>query len=781
MASILRSGLANPEVVGPYTDSEEELFDDTINDTRDSRVLEYQQAKVTSTSHPGSSLRRVQNVDDKNPNTIVVFAPDELTEMENPGRSGRLDLTAAVEDDESSAPRFQGLAPWRIVAHRCLYEKKGPGLMPKIARFLNIVFTAVLLLSLVTLCLGTVSGVIRIIPLRNAVFWLDCFNITVFTVELAMHAIAAPQIRDMFKWIYLVDLLAIVPFFVELILAAVTSENGDVITKMFGFESFAALRVLRLLRLVRLLKLFKKSSKLQTLGKALRDSGDGIALLLFILPVLILFFGTVLYYAEQTWEYYDLEKQLWFYDDGEPSPFQSIPDSFWLILITLTTIGYGDVVPRTLAGRLVISTTMVTALFVIAFPLTMLSIQYAQVVRLFAQRQRRKKFLNALEKERQKSATEKYTREAEANGGGKRGFHLGRRLGRFNRRTQATRNRRFSEYSVDDGEYSLREVNGVHGQGEMSNSRLAHGSSKDMFATLVFPSQASGQGRYDHDSFQAVGDADISGANNTVEAFEADVEKESNPEAPPLTDYNDTPVAPIASTPLNRSPLTEYGKPPLPVPHSRRGSSSGGKYHSPRMRQANLPAILTAPEPVAEANGRKRLTASPTLTGFPVSSPPARTSLSTDGIVPLVSSSSKSSIASVVIPSLQVPSPSASTVNLPTEVHPDVPKLTNTQLLDLNEDGEVWAGTALTHDGINVWEMERSMDNVLDGTAPDAVVVRVMRWEHQSKPIPLSETQGPADSLPPEEEDVMVMRIAVKSDEEYRKLILLLAGFQTTR
>ncbi|KAI8848561.1 hypothetical protein BC829DRAFT_393837 [Chytridium lagenaria] len=154
----------------------------------------------------------------------------------------------------------------------------------------------------------------------------------------------------MFEPAFIIDVLAIFPFYLEIIISLLTGTS--VVSGATAVEGFAALRVLRLLRVVRLFKIFERSPQLRILSVALSKSYDGIMILAIVSPLL--------FYAEQTDEYY--KDGVWYYTNGDRSPFQSITSCFWLSIVTLTTVGYGDVTPRTTLGRLVSAVASLAAL-----------------------------------------------------------------------------------------------------------------------------------------------------------------------------------------------------------------------------------------------------------------------------------------------------------------------------------------------------------------------------------------------------------------------------------
>ncbi len=157
----------------------------------------------------------------------------------------------------------------------------------------------------------------------------DAISVAVFTVEYALRLWASPErepkrpagaarLRYAVTPIALVDLAAILPFYLSLV---------------FPID-LAALRVLRLLRVY---KLTRHSPALSILTAVIREERSALGAAFSILAILLVFAATGAYYVEHR---------------AQPEAFGSIPAAMWWALVTLTTVGYGDVVPVTVAGRL---------------------------------------------------------------------------------------------------------------------------------------------------------------------------------------------------------------------------------------------------------------------------------------------------------------------------------------------------------------------------------------------------------------------------------------------
>lgn len=150
-----------------------------------------------------------------------------------------------------------------------------------------------------------------------------------------------------------IDLVAIVPFYVSQISGA--EETGP----------FAALRVMRLIRIVRVFKLGKHSRAVNTFMQAMRLGKPAAIMLIVFLFAYFLLFGALLFECER--------------DAPGNLGFTSIPGSFWWAVVTVTTVGYGDVYPVTNEGRIVCCIAAVAGVVGITLPLSIIGVFFAEI------------------------------------------------------------------------------------------------------------------------------------------------------------------------------------------------------------------------------------------------------------------------------------------------------------------------------------------------------------------------------------------------------------------
>ena len=160
-------------------------------------------------------------------------------------------------------------------------------------------------------------------------FVLDTFITVWFSLEYMARLISAPRtLPFVFSTLGIIDLAAIVPYFISLGMG----------TNYTQFISFTALRIFRLLRVIRLLKLTRYVAALRILGQTIRSCQDQLTALMFLFMISIILSSSCIYFVERKLN---------------PEQFSSIPAAFWWSIITMTTVGYGDMVPITPLGKLV--------------------------------------------------------------------------------------------------------------------------------------------------------------------------------------------------------------------------------------------------------------------------------------------------------------------------------------------------------------------------------------------------------------------------------------------
>jgi len=162
---------------------------------------------------------------------------------------------------------------------------------------------------------------------------------TVFVVEYLIRIwVARQKLRYMRSFWGVIDLLAIAPFFFQ------------------GF-GFAYLRALRVLRVFTILKIAKYTQASRILIESLAASRSKIAVFLLAVFVLVILLAFLIHGIE-------------------PQTFPTVPDAMWWVVVTITTVGYGDLVPVTLPGKILAAGTMVTAFGIIAVPTGIVASEY---------------------------------------------------------------------------------------------------------------------------------------------------------------------------------------------------------------------------------------------------------------------------------------------------------------------------------------------------------------------------------------------------------------------
>jgi voltage-gated potassium channel len=249
----------------------------------------------------------------------------------------------------------RGIHRWRELKRR-LSELLERGLVGDTAsRIVDRGIVVLIVLNLVAITLQSVPELSEHYRVAFAVF--EAVSLLVFSVEYALRIWVASEhlahchLRQrLARWQYvtswpgIVDLLAVVPFW-------------------FAFAVPADLRVLQLLRILRFLELARYSPGMRSLLDALYAERRALAGCFLILIGATLLSATAMHLVER---------------HGQPDTFGTIPDAMWWAIVTLGTIGYGDVMPVTVAGRLVASATIFAGFIMIALPVRIVATAFAE-------------------------------------------------------------------------------------------------------------------------------------------------------------------------------------------------------------------------------------------------------------------------------------------------------------------------------------------------------------------------------------------------------------------
>ncbi|WP_417697567.1 ion transporter [Pseudomonas sp.] len=207
----------------------------------------------------------------------------------------------------------------------------------------------IILASLVIVMLDSIDSVHQnYASLLAAIEWGFTF---IFIVEYGLRLYCSPKpLRYAFSFYGLVDLLAIVPG----ILALYYSDA----------QYLLIVRIIRMLRIFRVLKLSPYLKQANYLLAALRGSKQKIIVFLVSVSTLVTVFGTLMYVIE-----------------GPENGFTSIPKGIYWAIVTLTTVGFGDIVPKTALGQVVSSLVMITGYSIIAVPTGIFTAELATAMR----------------------------------------------------------------------------------------------------------------------------------------------------------------------------------------------------------------------------------------------------------------------------------------------------------------------------------------------------------------------------------------------------------------
>jgi len=232
---------------------------------------------------------------------------------------------------------------WRSVLHEVIFEADTPA-----GKAFDIFLLCCIVLSVLAVMLDSVNAVkIQYGGLLYTIEWI--FTI-LFTVEYILRLICVARPFMYAKSFFgIVDLLAIVPTYLSMLLP--------------GSQYLLVIRLLRVLRIFRVLKLVYYLGEASVLIEALRARRRKSAVFLFVVFTIVIIVGSLMYLIE-----------------SEESGFTSIPRSVYWAIVTLTTVGYGDISPKTSLGQALAALVMILGFSIIAVPTGIVTAEITQAM-----------------------------------------------------------------------------------------------------------------------------------------------------------------------------------------------------------------------------------------------------------------------------------------------------------------------------------------------------------------------------------------------------------------
>eukprot|EP00892_Ulva_mutabilis_P008185 jgi/Ulvmu1/5739/UM245_0007.1 len=282
---------------------------------------------------------------------------------------------ALVQSMEVVAAQIVKPVAVRATLRERVYTLLSDPMSSRAARAVSAVILSGICVSTGAYCYETMPGVPRGPVEAARLQVVEVAMVALFTVEYAARFACCPHLRRFLTSpMNSIDVLSVLPYYVSLL-----SEQ-----LLGGWARRGVTRVLRVVRLVRIFRVVKvgaRYTKIRIIATVVRDTMEILWLLVLLVGLAVLVFSTLVYYIEL------MELQA---DPDDPRvTFRSIPATFWWSVVTLLTVGYGDVVPGTASGKAVAAVSMVVAVLLMALPVSVIGTTFTQHWVAFRVRERR--------------------------------------------------------------------------------------------------------------------------------------------------------------------------------------------------------------------------------------------------------------------------------------------------------------------------------------------------------------------------------------------------------
>ncbi len=225
------------------------------------------------------------------------------------------------------------VAPWRQRMHEVIFEADTP-----LGKAFDVALLIAILVSVAAVMLDSVASIRE--SWGEWLYAIEWGLTILFTIEYVLRLLCVGRPwRYAVSFFGVVDLLAVVPTYASIFFA--------------GSQSLIVIRTLRLLRVFRVFKLPRYLTELQTMMAALRATWRKITVFLVVVLTLVLILGSIMYLIEGS---------------VPGTKFTSIPRSVYWAIVTMTTVGYGDIAPTTTAGQMLAAVAMIIGYSIIVVP-----------------------------------------------------------------------------------------------------------------------------------------------------------------------------------------------------------------------------------------------------------------------------------------------------------------------------------------------------------------------------------------------------------------------------
>ena len=219
----------------------------------------------------------------------------------------------------------------KVLLYEIIFEADTPK-----GKIFDIALLVIILFSILLVMLESVTSIN--VQHRDLLRIMEWIITVIFSIEYLLRVLVVKKpLKYIFSFYGIIDLLSVLPTYLSLVIV--------------GSHSLVVIRAIRLLRVFRIFKLNRYTIASNNLGRALWASREKIFVFLFFIVNMVIIVGTLMYLIE-----------------GPEHGFKSIPSSIYWAIVTMTTVGYGDISPETPLGQLLASFVMIAGYAIIAVP-----------------------------------------------------------------------------------------------------------------------------------------------------------------------------------------------------------------------------------------------------------------------------------------------------------------------------------------------------------------------------------------------------------------------------